>query len=101
MVYGEEENDTCVLTAVVYPNESYLQAAAALLRRDAVQTGEEQTSANMLHDQLMQAVQRVNERFPTYKSIRRVKIRTEPFVMTSTRKIKRNLPENRMGEELS
>lgn len=101
MVYGEEENDTCVLTAVVYPNESYLQAAAALLRQDASQPEEEQTSANMLHDQLMQAVQRVNERFPAYKSIRRVKIRTEPFVMTSTRKIKRNLPENRMGEELS
>lgn len=94
MVYESEEEGVSKITAAVYPDE---EEVAARLSKEGVTPG----SAGYEREKrrlIQEAVKGVNARFPAYKHITRLVLRSVEFEKTTTRKIRRNAPENRVGE---
>ncbi len=89
LVYGAEgEDGTVTITAVIYPDREAVSKALDLTPDDAAYAELEKA---LLKDE----VAAVNRQFPQYKRIMKIRVRTEEFVKTTTKKIKRNDPENR------
>lgn len=90
MVCGKEKDGTVKITALVFPNA---EAVAENLAKSGIvpDTDEFREEQKRL---ISDAVKSVNAGFPTYKHISDVIIREKEFEKTTTRKIKRNAPEN-------
>jgi long-chain acyl-CoA synthetase len=90
--YGDEHDRK--ITAAMVPDE---EAVAARLEKDGylVGTNEYAEAERKLFEGV---VERVNASFPPYKRMSRTVIRHREFVKTTTRKIKRNEPDN-LNEE--
>lgn len=87
MAFGMAGKDGDVKVAVsVYPDEEALRAAGLDL-------GSEEDTAE-IERLLREAVKEANRSLPVFKHISRLIIRREPFVKTTTQKIRRNAPEN-------
>jgi long-chain acyl-CoA synthetase len=80
MVYGGENGD--VITAVMYPDYENLG-----------DKGEGE-----IRELILAEVRGLNKRFPLYKHITEIKIRKNPFEITTSRKIKRNKNNEMEGE---
>lgn len=74
---GEEQ-----LIAEIYPSRAYMDEHEDLLNLDL--------DHPMVNDYCLQIIKEVNQKLVSYKHLRSVFIRTEPFPMTSSRKVKRN-----------
>lgn len=83
LVYGKEhiiEGDL-VCTALIYPD--YKQLAQKGI-----------TDPADIYARVREIVEEVNDKVPHYKRIKRIEIRDEDFIKTTTLKIKRQVPEN-------
>ncbi len=87
MVFSPAERETGSITASIYPDEEALEPV--LCPHSPEETPE--TLRKKIFDELIASV---NRAFPSYKQISHYYLRREPFVMTTTKKIKRNDPEN-------
>ena len=83
MVYGKTDpvKDDLICTAIIYPDFKFLASEGA-------KTPEEICKA------LSAVVDKANAKMPPYKRIKRIEVRTEEFVKTTTLKIKRFEEEN-------
>jgi len=79
LVYGvsDKKNDDTVVKAEIYPNFTVIEENFGDVTEDG------------LHDIIKDAVEEVNDKMPTYKRVKRFKLRGEEFEKTTTRKIKR------------
>ena len=79
LVYGaiDKKNDDTVVKAEIYP--SY----------DEIETRFGDISEEKLQNIIKEAIEEVNDKMPTYKRVKRFKLRSEEFEKTTTRKIKR------------
>ena len=98
LVYAEEKNEGQTLCVAVYPDKAELIKLLELdPDTDLAALSEEDTArAKTL---LLDIVRSVNTAFPAYKHIRKLVIRKTEFLKTTTRKIKRNAPENASDAE--
>ena len=90
MVCGKETDSTVRITALVFPDAD---AVAEKLAKSGIEPGTEEfreAQKKLISD----AVKAVNAGFPNYKHISDIIIREKEFEKTTTRKIKRNAPEN-------
>ncbi len=94
LVYGAAEGDECIVTAVIYPNYEYIDALPeiAALEKDS----EEYDKAVEAH--FKQIVNEVNGKLPSFKMIKRITIRKSEFIKTTTKKIKRFEPDNKLAQ---
>jgi len=95
MVYeGGEEGDRKI-TAAIFPDE---ETVSAKLAKDGYEpgTGAYEAAERALFEDLVKSV---NAKFPPYKRMGRTVIRHREFEKTTTRKIKRNAPDNLKEEE--
>lgn len=80
MVFGEDDDDDTVVSASIYPDF------------DAIK--EKFKSGDLTKDDIVHAlngvIKEVNKVLPSYKNIKKLKIRDSEFVKTTTAKIKRN-----------
>lgn len=76
VVLGRESGGDVIITAAVYPNRSYAESIGLL--------GDAEILARVKED-----IRAVNRKLVSYKQIRKVELRAEPFEKTSTKKIKR------------
>jgi len=95
MVVGEEEEDDVVIKAYLYPDPDRI---APLLREGGLE-GSEPEARQLIRSLLEKQVIQVNRSLSSYKRIRRIVVRSEPFEKTSTRKIRRAAAENRAEGE--
>ena len=87
MAFGTTGKDGDVkVTVAIYPNAEAL-AEAGLDPADA-------HYAESVEKLLREAVKTANRSLPVFKHIHRMIVRSEPFVKTTTQKIRRNAPEN-------
>jgi long-chain acyl-CoA synthetase len=87
MAFGAADKDGDVkVTVAIYPDTEAL-AVAGLDSTDVCYASEVEAL-------LKEAVKAANRSLPTFKHIGRLIIRREPFVKTTTQKIRRNAPEN-------
>lgn len=79
LVYGvnDKRNDDTVVSAEIYPNFTVIEENFGTVTEDGI------------HDIIKEAVEDVNDKMPTYKRVKRFKLREEEFEKTTTRKIKR------------
>ncbi|MBQ4064469.1 MAG: AMP-binding protein, partial [Clostridia bacterium] len=91
--YGDEHDRK--LTAAIFPDE---EEVFAKLAKDGITVGTEAyaEAEKKLFEELMS---QVNGKFPSYKKMNRLVLRHREFVKTTTRKIKRNDPDNLNEEE--
>ena len=68
------------LKAHIYPDPEYVE--------------KKKMNPQKVHDELQKILDHYNRRQPTYKQIVALEVRDQPFVKSSTRKIKRNLVED-------
>lgn len=90
MVCGKETDSAVRITALVFPDAD---AVAEKLAKSGIEPGTEEfreAQKKLISD----AVKAVNAGFPNYKHISDIIIREKEFEKTTTRKIKRNAPEN-------
>ena len=80
LVHGGENND--VITAVILPDYENLEGM----------------SGDEIQKVVLEEVRGINKRFPLYKHITEVKIRTSPFEQTTSKKIKRNKYNKQEGD---
>ena len=91
MAYGATGKDGDVkVTAAVYPDE---EAVAAALADKGLKPGDAGYPA-AVQNLLREVVKNANRSLPVFKHIHRLVVRTEPFMKTTTQKIRRNAPEN-------
>lgn len=91
MAYGATGKDGDVkVTAAVYPDE---EAVAAALADKGLKPGDAGYPA-AVQNLLREVVKNANRSLPVFKHIHRLVVRAEPFVKTTTQKIRRNAPEN-------
>ncbi len=83
MVFLTEKDDKPVLAVAIYPNVD-------LLRAEAEKRGME------AKDIITELIAGINKMFPSYKYIGKIIIRETEFIKTTTSKIKRNEPENKI-----
>ena len=76
VVLGREKDGDVIITAIVYPNATVAQAMG-LTDEEEIQT------------RIKDEIRKANRQLISYKQIRKVDFRSEPFEKTSTRKIKR------------
>lgn len=82
MVYGQSENGTgkdLIVSCKVTLNEEYIEEVYASTR----------PSDDELYKMIWEDIKKVNKLMATYKSIKKLEIKHEPFVKTTTLKIKR------------
>ena len=75
VVVGREEEDSVVLTAVIYPNYAKFP---------------EKEEADF-RDEIQKQITALNKKLPSFKQIRKLEFRKTEFEKTTTRKIKRHL----------
>jgi long-subunit acyl-CoA synthetase (AMP-forming) len=82
-------------------NEDTLIAVTILPNEEAVveQLGEEWTE-EVLSDLLLEEVNKLNREVPTFKKVKKVFLRKEPFDITTSKKIRRFVETNKEGIEL-
>lgn len=90
MVFNSGRDGNCCVTASLYPDD---EAVAERLAKDGLAPG---AAAYDIAERALLAdvVKEVNGKFPHYKHITRTVVRHEEFVKTTTKKIRRNAPEN-------
>ncbi len=95
MVYSSGDDGERKITAAIYPDED---AVKSKLEREGYLAGTEEFSEaeKKLFEELVSSV---NAKFPAYKRMNRAVVRHREFVKTTTRKIKRNDPDNLNEEE--
>ena len=76
VVLGREKDGDVIITALIYPSQTVADM-------QGLKTEEE------IHGKLREEIRLINRRLASFKQIRKVEFRTEPFEKTSTRKIKR------------
>lgn len=83
IVYGkpEEVKDDLICTAIMYPDYKALEEAGAENDEDKYKL-------------LKEAVEEANSKMPPYKRVKRIEIREDEFIKTTTLKIKRFEKEN-------
>ena len=72
-----------IIKAEIYPNY-------VLIKQDM----ERELDDDEMYDFIKRVVDDINDRMPPYKRVKRIGIRKTEFVKTTTRKIKRFIPEN-------
>ena len=78
MVYGKKKEDDLLVSAkIVYSKEFF---------RDKMPDGTEQDFAAYMKGE----VAKINETLPAYKHIKHLTFQTQPFIKTSTAKVKRH-----------
>lgn len=87
-VFGNEENDSVVVTASIYPDKSEMREAVAKMSGPE---SDEEKAKKLIH----KLVDEVNSKFPAYKNIKRIIIRKTDFEKTTTLKIKRMSEKNK------
>lgn len=89
LVYGtiDKRNEDTVVKAEIFPNLA------------AVEEKFGSTTEEGLQDIIKNAIEEVNDKMPTYKRVKRFKLRDEEFEKTTTRKIKRTGGAIREEEE--
>lgn len=89
LVHGvvKERNDDVVIKASVYPNYE------AIFEENPNATDYD------IKDMIEEIIEKTNNKMPSYKQIKRFYIRKNEFEKTTTKKIKRFLPENLMDDE--
>ncbi len=79
LIFADKTNDETV-TAEVFPDEQAI--------KDELQ--KEKLSKTDIHDAISRVIRRINKKLPSYKNIRKIRIREKEFEKTSTEKIKRS-----------
>ena len=87
LVYEENGEDGRRIAAAIIPDD---ENVAFKLGMKAGDDGYEEAERNLFE----KIVKDVNDKFPHYKHIGKVYVRRTDFIKTTTRKIKRNAPEN-------
>lgn len=79
LVYGtvDKSDGDVIVRAEVYPNYEALKEQLGEITEDGIK------------DAIKNCIENVNDKMPTYKRVKRFKLREEEFEKTSTRKIKR------------
>ena len=79
LVYGtvDKSDGDVIVRAEVYPNYDALKEQFGEITEDGIK------------DAIKECIENVNDKMPTYKRVKRFKLREEEFEKTSTRKIKR------------
>ncbi|MBQ4526809.1 MAG: AMP-binding protein [Clostridia bacterium] len=83
MVYAHEDGDKFEIHAQIYPNHTEIEAKLG-----------SDVSDEKIQELMEAVIAEVNDRNPTWKYIRKVIVRKEEFVKTTTKKIKRYAQEN-------
>lgn len=94
MVYEGEESGEHMITAAIFPDED---AVCEALQKSGL-SPESPEYREQLRALFLGVIRTVNEQFPLYKHIRRLVVRKSEFEKTTTRKIRRNAPENQSEE---
>lgn len=82
MVYSEDDS---ILSAQIIPD-------TAEIERKMKKTGLTETE---IHRAVIEAVRSTNRKLPSYKSVKKVTLRSKDFIRTSTKKIKRDAKGNK------
>ncbi len=82
MVYAENDS---ILSAQIIPDREEIE-------RRMKKTG---LTDQEIHKAVIEAVRSTNRKLPSYKSVKKVTLRSKDFIRTSTKKIKRDERENR------
>lgn len=91
MAFGTEAKDGDVkVTVSVYPDA---EAVSAAMDERGLKPDDEGYAA-AVEGLLREAVKSANRSLPVFKHVSRLIVRSEPFVKTTTQKIRRNAPEN-------
>ncbi|MBQ4054484.1 MAG: AMP-binding protein [Clostridia bacterium] len=90
LVYGRDQDGDTVVSAIVHPD---YEAVDALLAKDGV-TPDSTEYAAAVKKVIDKVVSDACKNLPYFKAVRRVFIRPEEFIKTTTRKIRRFDPEN-------
>ena len=90
LVHSVEEDGKVIICASFYPNEDEVELA---LLKDGI-TPENEDYEKSKKELIMSVITELNDDMPSYKAIRRLIVRQEEFEKTTTKKIKRNAPEN-------
>lgn len=95
-IYPEEieyhlTRHSAVSECVIYGEGTDIVAAEILPDTDEIKKklGKESLSDEEIHSAVKEAVRNVNRTLPSYKRIKKVTLRDDPFIKTSTHKIKR------------
>ena len=91
MVFEAESDvgDDTIIAVIVIPNEEEVKERLG-----------ENASDEAIGKLLWEEVDKVNADLPIFKKVRRVYLRKEPFEATTSKKIKRFVPENKVGIEV-
>lgn len=82
LVYAENDS---IISAQIIPD---IQEIERKLKKSDLSSAE-------IHKAVIEAVRSTNRKLPSYKSIKKVTVRTKDFIRTSTKKIKRDERENK------
>lgn len=95
-IYPEEieyylTKNACICECVVYSEAQDILAAEILPDKEEIKkkAGKQELTDEEIHAAVKEAVRSVNRSQPSYKRIKKVTLRNEPFDKTSTHKIKR------------
>ena len=95
LVCGQiEENGRVTICARLFPD--YEAVNDALIEREVYP--DDPGYADAVKDMMREAVLRANHKLPHYKMVKLMSVRTVEFDKTTTRKIRRNAPENHADE---
>lgn len=90
LVFGVESQGKVIVCASIYPSED--RVSQELLKRGITNDSPEYNKAKK--ELIMSIITTLNDSLPSYKVIRRLIVREEEFIKTTTKKIKRNEPLN-------
>ncbi len=85
LVYGKEEKGNIIVAATVTLNKEYLKE----------KYGEDIPDKEQLQNVIWREIKEINSKMVDYKAVKKVSIKEDEFVKTTTMKIKRFLEENR------
>ncbi len=101
-IYPEEVEyyllkNAVIADALVYAQDDSIISAQIIPDTDEIERRMKKTDLTSaeIHKAIIEAVRSTNRKLPSYKSVKKVTVRTKDFIRTSTRKIKRDAPENR------
>lgn len=85
LVYGEKQENDTVVSAIVTLDEEYIKE----------KYGDNRPDDKTIKDIIFERIKDINKKMVSYKAVKRLKIRKEDFVKTTTMKIKRFLESNK------
>ncbi len=101
-IYPEEVEyyllkNTVIADALVYAEDDSIVSAQIIPDTEEIGRRMKKTdlTSGEIHKAIIEAVRSTNRKLPSYKSVKKVTVRTKDFIRTSTKKIKRDLKENR------